>query len=92
MIGIFIKKQFGTQSDNQLGELQADSRKIISNNELIGKNKKEILNLLGMEDNYFDLDEWSYFIKKNIFGGSVYQILNFNKANQVIKVYKRTLY
>lgn len=92
MIGIFIKKQFGTSSEGRLGELQADNRKIISNKEMIGKNKKEILDLLGIEDNYFDLDEWSYLIKKNIFGGSVYQILNFNKANQVIKVYKRTLY
>jgi|GEM_PF-1633997 len=45
---------------------------------LIGKTKKEIEGLFGLEENYYDLDEWAYEIKNNILGGQTFLLLNFN--------------
>ncbi len=50
---------------------------IIRHNCLVGKSKDEIIRLLGKEDNYYDLNEWSYFVKKNIFGGETYLLVHF---------------
>lgn len=90
---IYSKKQFRSDLWKQAGEYRAQViRLIIAQKLLIGKHKNEIKELCGIEDNYFDLDEWAYLVKKNIFGGKTYLLLNFNQSNQVIKVYKRTLY
>lgn len=50
---------------------------IIRKNYLIGKSKDEIIQLFGKEDNYYDLDEWSYFVKKNVFGGETFLLVHF---------------
>lgn len=53
-------------------------RIIIRKNCLVGKSKEEIASLFGKEDNYYDLDEWSYFVKKNILGGETFLLVHFN--------------
>lgn len=52
-------------------------RTIIRQNCLVGKSKDEIIRLFGKEENYYDLNEWSYFVKKNLFGGETYLLVHF---------------
>ncbi len=57
---------------------------------LIGKTKKEIEALFGKEENYYDLDEWSYEIKKNMLGGQIFLLLDFNNDDYVknLRIYR----
>lgn len=54
------------------------AKNIIRQNCLFGKSKSEIIKLFGEEENYYDLDEWSYFVKKNILGGETFLLVHFN--------------
>lgn len=56
-------------------------RSIIKNKLFTGRTKKEIQELFGKEDNHYDLDEWSYPVKKNFLGGETYLLLNFKGEN-----------
>lgn len=64
---------------------------IIKKNLFIGKTKTEIHQLMGKEDNYYDLDEWAYPVKKNIFGGQTFLLIDFKgervKGQRLYTVY-----
>lgn len=59
--------------------------------DILKKNKEELLEILSLGDNYYDLDEWSYFLGRNIFGGERYLIIEFTE-DTVSRVYKRAIY
>lgn len=58
---------------------------------IIGKTRDELKSLLGQEDNYYYLDEWSYLIKNNLFGGKTYLLVYFTDE-KVTKQKLRTIY
>lgn len=45
--------------------------------ELVGKEKKEIVKLMGSEFNYYPSQIWSYYLKKNWLGQSVFLLIYF---------------
>lgn len=57
----------------------------------VGKNKEEVKEILGIEDNYYHLDEWAYFIKNNFLGGKTYLLLDFD-GDKVEDLKLRTIY
>ena len=68
------------------------SKKSIYNKlNILKKDKAELLKILGAGDNYYHLDEWSYFLGKNFFGGEKYLIIDFNR-DIAVRVYKRTIF
>lgn len=66
-------------------------KSLIRKNLFVGKTKKEIEQLLGREDNYYDLDEWAYPVKKNFLGGETYLLLDF-RGDQVENLKLHTIY
>ncbi|KQT16775.1 hypothetical protein ASG31_10370 [Chryseobacterium sp. Leaf404] len=62
-----------------------------SNMALIGKNKKEIITILGDEFNADFCKTWSYKIKTSWFK-SVYLYLEFDENDFVAKAYRKTKY
>ncbi len=74
-------------------ELMAYRRKIVRSlirkKLLLGKTKSEIRELFGVEDNYYDLDEWAYPVRKNIFLGKTFLLLNFKGEHvESIRLYR----
>lgn len=54
------------------------AKTIIRQDCLVGKSKSEVVKLFGQEENYYDLDEWSYFVKKNFLGGETFLMIHFS--------------
>lgn len=66
-------------------------KSLIRRNSLVGKTKTEIEQILGKEDNHYDLDEWAYPVKKNLFGGETYLLLDF-RGEHVQNLKLHTIY
>lgn len=62
--------------------------KKIDLNKLKGKTKKEIIEEMGHEFNYFPHNIWTYLISKNWFGRKRYIILKFKDEMVSDAVYK----
>ena len=60
-------------------------------NKLIGKNKKEIIEDLGSEFNYFHAEIWTYHIKTNWLGKKTYLLILF-KNDVVYKIKTKKSY
>lgn len=64
---------------------------ILNRENQLQKSKKELLEELGIGDNYHEMDEWSYLIGKNLLGGEKYLIMEFD-GEIVVRTYYRVIY